>query len=387
MAEQRTQLGNVLRNAGRVEEAEQITRQAVELQEELVAEFPDVLEHQLTLSNHHNKLGLVLKQMGRMDETEEVFRQIAELRGKLVADFPDVPLYQHRLARYHNRLGSALSIAGRRQEAEQEQHLVVELYEKLIADFPDIHNDWVLLGNIYLRLRQWDKMASNYTQAISLNPGHHEHWKQRGRAYAELGQFEKAALDFSKGAELKPDRGYIWHRQALAQLGAGQMEEYRRTCADMLQRFGRAEDPISTHWIASTCVLVPEAVENLNHVIQLAEKAVEANDTIARLNTLGAVLYRAGRFDEAIQKLGGSTAYTSTWFFMAMTHYQLGHFDESRKWLDKAVEQAEQEIQDTRSWWKRRLTLQLLRREAELLMGKSEQTTPDGKEVVPGKEE
>ena len=60
---------------------------------------------------------------------------------------------------------------------------------------------------------------------------------------------------------------------------------------------------------------------------------------------------------------------------LAMTHHRLGHADEARQWLDKAVqkiEQAQQEGQATSGGaalaWNRRLTLQLLRREAEELL-------------------
>ena len=58
-----------------------------------------------------------------------------------------------------------------------------------------------------------------------------------------------------------------------------------------------------------------------------------------RLNTLGAVLYRAGRFEEAVRQLkrsvevhgAGGTPYDA--LFLAMAHHQLGHADQARRWL------------------------------------------------------
>ena len=58
-----------------------------------------------------------------------------------------------------------------------------------------------------------------------------------------------------------------------------------------------------------------------------------------RLNTLGAILYRAGRFEEAVRQLersvevhgAGGTPYDA--LFLAMAHHQLGHADEARRWL------------------------------------------------------
>ncbi len=66
-------------------------------------------------------------------------------------------------------------------------------------------------------------------------------------------------------------------------------------------------------------------------------------DKVFHLKNLGAVFYRAGRFDEALARFdeaeslqgepdaqaNSSAAYT--WFFLAMTHYRLGNVDEARQ--------------------------------------------------------
>lgn len=416
LSQHHIELGAVLSQIGRLDESAQVFRQAMELREKLLADFPDVLEYSVELYRAHSRLGNVLKKAGKFQEAEQEWRHAIELNEKLAADFPDVPEYKVRLANSRGELAGVLSRVGKGQEAEQEYRKLEQFCEKQVADFPNMHDSWACLGSINLRLRQWDKMATSYSKAIGLNPervrywhergyaymqlgqwdkviadytkamslepGNGEHWKRRGKAYNELGQFERATLDFLKAAELKPNDAPIWYWQALAQLGAGQIEEYHETCAAMLQRFGQTEDPSSANWVAWTCVLLPETVKDLDKVVLLAEKAAESEETNGGYHqTLGAVLYRAGRFDESIEKLNELTAYTSTWFFMAMAHHKLGHFDESRKWLDQAVKRTE-EIQDTITW-SGRLTLQLLRQEAELLIGQSEQTTPDGEEVVP----
>ena len=62
-----------------------------------------------------------------------------------------------------------------------------------------------------------------------------------------------------------------------------------------------------------------------------------------------------------------------------MAHHRLGRAEEARRWLDKAVTSMEQEMHDPKSAarqkWNRRLTLQLLRREAEQLV-QSPRTEP-----------
>ena len=200
----------------------------------------------------------------------------------------------------------------------------------------------------------------------------------------ELGRLDKAAADFAKAYQfgpVSPGDAYAWYRQALAQLGSGDTAGYRQTCADMLEHFSQTDDPSAAFWVAWSCVLAPDVVEDMREIVRLAEKAMEHDRTNTQyLTHLGAVLYRAGRPEEAIQRFnavvdaweqsgemptGTSPAYT--WFFLAMAHHQLGHGDDARWWLDQAVEWAEQELAGEPAW-NRRLTLQMLRREAEALI-------------------
>jgi tetratricopeptide (TPR) repeat protein len=117
---------------------------------------------------------------------------------------------------------------------------------------------------------------------------------------------------------------------------------------------------------------------------------------------LGAILYRAERFDESVQRLteadrlaqqpGGSgmSSPAYTWFFLAMVHHRLGHREEAKKWFGKAVAWTEKTIRDadqgtTDLPWNRRLTLKLLREEAEALL-KPTQVSPSSKPAAKEKE-
>ena len=64
------------------------------------------------------------------------------------------------------------------------------------------------------------------------------------------------------------------------------------------------ENPETAEWVAWTCALAPDAVADLSQAITLANKASKKrpNDDLFQ-NTPGAVLYRAGRFEEAIERL------------------------------------------------------------------------------------
>jgi serine/threonine protein kinase len=119
-------------------------------------------------------------------------------------------------------------------------------------------------------------------------------------------------------------------------------------------------------------------------VLKLAEKALAAEPRdYDRLLAVGAVLYRAGRFKEAAQRLTEADAafpqaksprcsLLYTWLFQAMTQHRLGRSDEARKLLGKTEKAAKRSPPEagTSIALNRRLTLRLLRREAEALLKK-----------------
>ena len=139
-----------------------------------------------------------------------------------------------------------------------------------------------------------------------------------------------------------------------------------------------------------TCIQVPDAIEDWTPLTHWAEKTLTADpNSFDRLNALGALLYRAGRFEEAARRLREADAafrqanrptmtIASTWLFLALAHERLGHPDEARQWLAKAVREIDQpspERAKINQVWNRRLTLGLLRREAEALVGRADNKT------------
>ena len=63
-----------------------------------------------------------------------------------------------------------------------------------------------------------------------------------------------------------------------------------------------------------------------------------------------------------------------------MAHHHLGNTDESQRYLELAIERAEEEMAGNAAW-NRKLTLKLLRVEAQSLLGISKKISSDEKEV------
>jgi len=243
-----------------------------------------------------------------------------------------------------------------------------------------------------------DKAIADFDKAIQFGAVYSSSYSYRGGAYAEKGNFTMAIADYSKVIERVSGTASYRHYHALAHLGAEDIDGYRTGCAQMLEQFGDSKDPQEAYWVAWTCLLGPEAVDDYRPVVRLAEQAVEADPdsygylktSYGYLKTLGAILYRAGQFEDAVERLTeannliedpdteseSSPAYA--WYFLAMAHHKLEHDAEAKKWLQKATEWTDKVIHEdeegtTTLAWNRRLTLKLLREETEGMIGPSDQ--------------
>jgi WD40 repeat protein/tetratricopeptide (TPR) repeat protein len=227
---------------------------------------------------------------------------------------------------------------------------------------------------------QWFAVLWHLDRLIDADPAialSSDYWKilfRRGEAHAELGHWHQAVADFTKSSELERLNEQSLCRQALAHLGAGDAEGYRKACAALLNRFGHTEYGNTANSVAWTCALVPGAVEDPAELVRLAEKAVASDPKQYNyLNTVAAVLCRAGKYEAAVERFGealkahgkGGTAWD--WLLLAVAHHHLGHTAEARQWLEKAVAWIDAESKPPLAW-NDRLELQLLRREAEGLI-------------------
>ena len=362
-------LGAVLKGAGLREQAEALLRRA---QQRYPADF---------WINYELGHFLVFNSPQRLDEAVSYIRaavgirpRSAEARSILGVSFLFKRDYDRAIAYYqqaialdprfagaHINLGVALRYMGRLDEAIAAEREALRLRPDL--DEPRQVLDGILLDRIF------------HADAPHL---------------AGMGQTEKAEVHLAKMIELSPDDVMLRYFRTVVRAFAGDLAGYRGDCAAMLDRFGDTDKPEVAHWLAWAAVLAPQAVNRPDRPVALAAAAVASDPNDGRFsNTLGAALYRAGRFDDAVAKLNQvnaaweqaatkpidySPAYS--WFFLALAHQQLGHAEEARRWFDKAVAWAQQEIKSEGVAWNRRLTLELLRREAESVINGAADSPP-----------
>jgi tetratricopeptide (TPR) repeat protein len=240
---------------------------------------------------------------------------------------------------------------------------------------------------------EWSAVIAHLAAAIEVKPSSWPFYARRARAYAELGQWENAAADNARAIALGAEDCRVWYELGLQQLALGDSDGYHRTCVAVLARFGKEDDPFSLNFVAATCQLASAAMADQARALAVAQQVESFPGRMPDLlHSLGAALYRAGRFEAALPHLDkaavagpgtGSEEYDFTYnaLFLAMCHHRLGHSAMARQWLDQAREGIEPltgpspaggpEAVETDApvlpWWIR-LELQLLLREAEALL-------------------
>jgi WD40 repeat protein/tetratricopeptide (TPR) repeat protein len=189
--------------------------------------------------------------------------------------------------------------------------------------------------------------------------------------YAREGRWQEAATASVQASERGPCPPAFWPRQALARLKVGDRAGYRKFCARLLAREGQTPYLANANSAAWVCALEPDGPTDYAPALALAERAARAAPPVLKhslLNTLGAVLYRAGRYQEAVARLqegikaGGQGGFHD-WVFLALAHHRLGHSAEAHTLLARAVK----EQPTPGSAWER-VELELLRAEAEALI-------------------
>jgi WD40 repeat protein/tetratricopeptide (TPR) repeat protein len=229
-------------------------------------------------------------------------------------------------------------------------------------------------GDAWKERGQWDRAEAAYAEAARARPFNTEVREALARLHAERGHLDRAAATLAEGVPLKPDDSILRSHLGVALLASGDRAGWRRASATMLDRFGGAGAAGPANTVAWACALGPGATADRGVPVRLAEVALRDGTGSSRdvyLNTLGAALYRAGRYAEAIRRLEegierrGGTSLPEDAPFLAMAHHRPGHPDEARSWLDK-LRHYQPSGRPDRFWDD--LTIRLLRGEAEAVI-------------------
>jgi len=199
----------------------------------------------------------------------------------------------------------------------------------------------------------------------------------QGEAHARQGRWKEAALELAKVARLYPTD--VRFRIFLANLLLHQGDEqgYRKLCGEAAKGLDQLPfDPMLANNTVWLFCLGPGALTDYKNLVALAERAVKEprneEQRMIHLNTLGVILYGAGRYQEAIERLnervkaGAALGAPIDWVFLAMAHHHLGHKAEANSWLEKFRSHKVPDLRTSKDLWND-LEIPLFAREAEAL--------------------
>jgi WD40 repeat protein/serine/threonine protein kinase len=168
-----------------------------------------------------------------------------------------------------------------------------------------------------------------------------------GDDHARRRLWKKSATAYEQAATRGPTDAAVWQHHALVRLKLDDRAGYAKHCRRLVEAEGGTDIAAVANNLAWVCALGPDGLADYARLIDLAERVVRgarSDDVRAgSLNTLGAILYRAGRYQDAITrlnesiKLRGGSGSDLDWLFLAMAHHRLGETTRARTYLARVT--------------------------------------------------
>jgi tetratricopeptide (TPR) repeat protein len=226
---------------------------------------------------------------------------------------------------------------------------------------------WHRRESISSRLeRHWFSREFHIRHIIAAEPEVVSHRENYATTLGYLGRWDQAASENAKAIELGSKSMAGWYNEICFALRAENRAEYQRACYLAHEKIALTDDPEIPNFLAWISVVGPQSGVDPALSIDLAEQALKKKPgNYAFLNTYGATLYRAGRYDEAIKQLQrGIDAHDQKlgigvdWALLAMACAKVGDPESARRWLEKSFASAEL------SQWQQQIELRALQNEA-----------------------
>lgn len=366
---------------------------------------------------------------GFAGELDELNRRLEAELPKLLAAFPDSGDCLWRTANVYRRWAvESTWDSTTLRRAERAIRESIKLHEQLSLAEPKRSYVWlnvvdrnIVLGYLLWRSGRLDDAEATYRRAIDTFDQHEsdiaadksegvplsividsiwlaDYLGCTGRKDEAAKFIRKAALNARRTT--KPfDTALAHYFIALIQARLGDVAGYRETCKALVNMpISNTDDFTRGRTILTWCHL-EGALADLSLPVTYAQE-LAAHNAVDQPHivpyVLGAALYRAGKYEEAAENLEKSIAlYPSdaqpgdriiNWqrLFLAMTKWRQGQPDEARRLVAEIQPAIDEELRSTTTPMNYRITLEVLRREAETLIGqKNAAEAPNNGNSIP----
>ncbi|MGO9812201.1 MAG: PQQ-binding-like beta-propeller repeat protein [Isosphaeraceae bacterium] len=206
-------------------------------------------------------------------------------------------------------------------------------------------------GDYFGALWHLDRLIASDPKDLEVQELRARVFRKRAQKHYERGAFSDEVDDLSLFLKLKPNDYEMWVYHQFAVLNLGRISRFKEGCVTLVDRFEMKSDPNQKNMIAWICALVPDALPDLSRAVRLSEDAVAAVPNPMWRKTLGALLYRVGRYEDAARQLheavstkgGLEKASMEDLLFLAMVNKKLGKGAEAEDCLARAEEKLARE--------------------------------------------
>ena len=287
-------LGNVLKDQGKLEEAIFAYRQAIQLNpkfaptynnlavalyeqkklEEAIAACRQAIKLNPKLAEAYNNLGNALSDQGKLEEAIAAYQQAIQL--------------EPQFALAYSNLGNAF-----REQKKQEE--AIAAYRQAIQLDPKLAQPYNNLGTVLSNQEKLEKAIAAYRQAIQLDPKFAQAYNNLGMVFYKQGELEEAIVAFRQAIQLDPKDAYTYNGLGVALGKQGEVDEAIAVFRQAIQL-----DPKFAQSYKNLGIALYEQGE-LEDAIAAYRQAIQINPQYAEVyNNLGVALSEQGELEDAI---------------------------------------------------------------------------------------
>ncbi|XP_004548336.3 protein O-mannosyl-transferase TMTC2 [Maylandia zebra] len=300
-------LGNVLKNQGKMAEAEKAYRNALHyrgnmadmlynlgllLQEnerfsEALRYYKLAIGSRPTLASAYLNIGIILMNQGHLEEAKRTFLTCADIPDE---NLKDPHAHKNSVTSCLYNLGKLLHEQGQQEEALS---IFKEAVQKMPRQFAP-HSLFNMMGEAYMRLNRLEEAGHWYRESLRVKPDHIPAHLTYGKLLSIIGQKTEAERYYLRAIHLDPTKGncYMHYGQfLLEQSRLGEAAEMAERAAEL--------DNFEFDVVFSAAHMLRQA--NLNEAAERQYKRAASlrPDYPAALMNLGAILHLNGKLTEA----------------------------------------------------------------------------------------
>ncbi|KAK7503825.1 hypothetical protein BaRGS_00004948 [Batillaria attramentaria] len=294
LAEAYSNLGNVYKERGQLQEALENYRHAVRLKpdfidgyinlaaalvaagdmEQAVQAYVTALQYNPDLYCVRSDLGNLLKALGRLDEAKACYLKAIETCPNFAVAW--------------SNLGCVFNAQG-------EIWLAIHHFEKAVALDPNFLDAYINLGNVLKEARIFDRSVAAYLRALNLSPNHAVVHGNLACVYYEQGLIDLAIDTYKRAIELQPNFPDAYCNLANALKEKGQVKEAEECYNTALRLSPTHADSLNN--LAN----IKREQGNTEEAVRLYLKALEVYPEFAVAHSnLASVLQQQGKLHEAL---------------------------------------------------------------------------------------